>query len=854
MKRICFTTIRGSALGGALAALTAAAVLIAPPFPPDVRAQTNSAPAFPLTENGQRDVAENRSAGAAIGMPISATDGDNDPLTYSITGEDAAAFRVSASTGQLTTRSALNHEQESTYVFDLAVHDRKDENGQPDNTVDATISVTVTVTNVDEPGSLTMLTTRPFAGSVARVRLADEDGRTRAEVFEWSRSADKADWSPISSASGDSYAPSDDDVGMYLRVRATYSDSSGANKTLEHVSQLMVAAQEAARPVAVTELVTGLSIPWDIAFTPDGTMLFTERGGALSARLADGTVQSVTADFSDLYSVREVGLMALLVDRSFASNRRFYTCQAHTGPEVQVIAWTMNADYSSATRVDDPLVGEIPTATVHGGCRLRFGPDGYLWIATGDAGSASTPQDTASLGGKVLRVTATTGAGAPGNPFSSSSLVYTYGHRNVQGLALRPGTRQMWSVEHGPDIDDEINLLTRGGNYGWDPGPGYNQNVPMTDIGKYANAVKAKWSSGDPTLATSGGIFLQGDAWRHWEGRLAIASLKNSTLRVFDFARDGTLLSEYVVPQLNRTYGRLRTPMMGPDGSLYVATSGGGNSDKILKVTPLNGPTFREGETASRRVTPGSPEGTNAGSPVAARDIDGDTLTYSLSGTDAAVLDIDGLTGQLSTNAGFDSTAGETYVVTVSVHDGLDDSGNPDTTADDSITVTITVRAPPSPPSGGGGGFGPALVAPKFVEGFRAQREAFDNAGAGDAVGEPVNATHPEDEGITYSLSGADAKVFTVDEETGQVRVREGVSLTLGDTYTVNLTATDESGTGAIIIVDITVAEAPHHRYDANRNGSIERGEVIAAIRDYFDGETERDEIVELIKLYFDDS
>ena len=127
-------------------------------------------------------------------------------------------------------------------------------------------------------------------------------------------------------------------------------------------------------------------------------------------------VQAVSADLRDLYVSGEIGLMAITVDPAFATNRRLYTCQGHTGREVQVIAWTIDANYTTATRVADPLTGGIPAASRHGGCRLRFGPDGYLWVATGDATTGTTPQDLTSLGGKVLRVNASTGAGAPGNP------------------------------------------------------------------------------------------------------------------------------------------------------------------------------------------------------------------------------------------------------------------------------------------------------------------------------------------------------------------------------------------------------------------------------------------------------
>ena len=342
---------------------------------------------------------------------------------------------------------------------------------------------------------------------------------------------------------------------------------------------------EASPPaLAVEVFVSGLNIPWDIAFAPDGTMLFTQRGGVLSARLADGTVQTVSADLGDLFARGETGLMAIVVDPDFASNRRFYTCQGHSGPEVQVIAWTIDSAYASATRVADPLVGGLPTASGgrHGGCRLRFGPQGYLWISTGDGARGTNPQDLTSLGGKVLRVDASTGAAAPGNPFGTR--IYSYGHRNVQGLALRPGTSQMWSVEHGPSRDDEINLLTSGGNYGWNPVPGYNESVPMTDLTEFPDAIEARWSSGNPTLATSGGIFLEGEQWGSWEGRLAVATLRRSELRLVEFAADGALLSEVVVPELDGTYGRLRTPMLGPDGALYVSTSNGSGRDRILRI------------------------------------------------------------------------------------------------------------------------------------------------------------------------------------------------------------------------------------------------------------------------------
>ena len=411
--------------------------------------------------------------------------------------------------------------------------------------------------------------------------LNDPEGGVSSATWQWARSSNRnTGWTDIGTATSASYTPSSGDAGMYLRATVSYDDAHGSGKQAHGISTNQIAPPD----LRVATLVSGLSIPWDIAFTPDGTMLFTQRAGVLSSRLADGTVQTIDAEFGDLFARGETGLMGIVVDPAFVSNRRFYTCQGHTGPEIQVIAWTLNAAYTRATRVADPLVGGIPaTSGRHGGCRLRFGPEGYLWIATGDAASGTLPQDLTSLGGKVLRVDASTGAGAPANPFAPSR-VYTYGHRNVQGLALRSGTGQMWSVEHGPSVDDEINLLVAGRNYGWNPVPGYNEWVPMTDLVEYPDAVEAKWSSGSPTRATSGAIFLEGDQWGVWEGRLAVATLKDSKLRLFEFTSDGAFVSQVVVAELNGAFGRLRTPMMGPDGALYVSTSNGGGNDRILRL------------------------------------------------------------------------------------------------------------------------------------------------------------------------------------------------------------------------------------------------------------------------------
>jgi len=371
---------------------------------------------------------------------------------------------------------------------------------------------------------------------------------------------------------------------------------------LVQASPATAAPSTLARPTfTVTQVAAGLTIPWDVAQAPDGTLIFDQRGGGLSVRRTNGAVSALRADFSDLYVNGETGLMGLVVDPGFGSNRRFYTCQGHqagSAKTIQVIAWTVDAGYTAATRVADPLLGGIPAnASIgrHGGCRLRFDKTGSLMISTGDNAVGSMPQSLTSLGGKILRINPNTGGPAAGNPRPeapnpNTRLIWNYGHRNPQGLALRPNG-QMYNVEHGSYRDDEVNRVLRDRNYGWDPraagGGGYDECVPMTDLQKYPDAKPATWTSGPTTDATSGATFLVGSQWRSWNGSLVVAQLQGQSLLRLTLNSRGQLIGEELIPEFTGTYGRLRTAQLGTDGSLYLTTSNNAAGvDVILKVTP----------------------------------------------------------------------------------------------------------------------------------------------------------------------------------------------------------------------------------------------------------------------------
>ena len=208
-----------------------------------------------------RSVAENTTAGRPIGAPVAAVDPDGDRLTYTLGGTDAASFDIVETSGQLRTKTALNHEGRSSYSVTVSVHDGKDANGDVDTATDDTIDVTIDVGNVDEAGTVS------FAqiGDAVTATVSDPDGSVHSEVWQWARSSRRSrGWTDIMSATSASYTPVDDDQGMYLRATASYDDAHGPGKGAQGVS----ASQIALPDLRVTTLVSGLSIPWDIAFTP----------------------------------------------------------------------------------------------------------------------------------------------------------------------------------------------------------------------------------------------------------------------------------------------------------------------------------------------------------------------------------------------------------------------------------------------------------------------------------------------------------------------------------------------------------------------------------------------------------
>ncbi|WP_091053206.1 sorbosone dehydrogenase family protein [Nocardioides sp. YR527] len=332
-----------------------------------------------------------------------------------------------------------------------------------------------------------------------------------------------------------------------------------------------------------------LDHPWDVADIGEDRFLLTERDRAVLSLVEGGERREIPLEDNDIWVSGETGLMGLEIDPDFAENRRIYTCQGwNDGQDVRVISWTLDAGLTRATQ-ERTLIDGFPTSSGrHGGCRLLITADGALWVGTGDAANEENPRSLDSLGGKTLRLDPETGEPWPGNPWAGDEgprrFITSFGHRNVQGLAQRADST-IWSIEHGSDRDDEVNEITLGGDYGWNPGPGYDESVPMTDQNLPGKQIEAAWDSGNPTVATGGGTFIPvQERWGAYGGALAVAVLKDQELRILSFDESGKLTDDSS-PEVMRDYGRLRTVSLAADGDLLVTTDNGGE-DVLLRVTP----------------------------------------------------------------------------------------------------------------------------------------------------------------------------------------------------------------------------------------------------------------------------
>jgi PQQ-dependent dehydrogenase (s-GDH family) len=326
-------------------------------------------------------------------------------------------------------------------------------------------------------------------------------------------------------------------------------------------------------------IVSNLNFPWEILWGPDNFIWMTERGGRISRvdPLTGQVIPLIT--ITEVVSNNEGGMLGMVLDPDFTTNSYLYVAYDYNQSgsyKGKVVRYT----YNGTTLVNPQIIiDNIAASSNHNGCRLLISPDKKLFITTGDALNPNTyPQNTSSLNGKILRLNLD-GSIPSDNPIANSP-VWTYGHRNPQGLII--ANDLMYSSEHGPANDDEINIIEKGRNYGWPDIEGFC-NTSNEQNFCAAHNIKEPIKAWTPTIAPSGLDYYDNDEIPQWKNSLLLATLKNSRLYQLKLNTAHTSIIETNEYFTNK-YGRMRDICISPSGKVYICTSNGGD-DKIIVVS-----------------------------------------------------------------------------------------------------------------------------------------------------------------------------------------------------------------------------------------------------------------------------
>jgi glucose/arabinose dehydrogenase len=336
----------------------------------------------------------------------------------------------------------------------------------------------------------------------------------------------------------------------------------------------------------VVPAVKGLATPWSLAFLPNGDMLVTEKGGALRI-VRGGTLDPAPIPGTPQVAViQQGGLLEVAVHPQFAKNQFVYLTYSKTTEKGATTALARGRfDGKALLDVKDLLVTEnTNTGGIHFGSKLAFGRDGLLYMSVGERNDRNRAQRLDNHGGKILRLN-DDGTAAAGNPFAgkdgAKAEIFSYGHRNVQGLAVHPDTGAVWATEHGPQGGDELNLVEAGKNYGWPVithGREYSGEIISAQPAR--EGLEQPYTSWSPSPGLSGMIFYTGDKFP-WKGQLILGALAHTGIYRVGINEKGLAGREFMLTTLRQ---RIRDVRQGPDGFIYLVVDA--NPGGILRVEP----------------------------------------------------------------------------------------------------------------------------------------------------------------------------------------------------------------------------------------------------------------------------
>ena len=625
----------------------------------------NEAPVF-ASATTTRTVPENTGAGTNVGAPVTATDPDDDSsfatLTYTLTGTDASSFAIDTSTGQITTKSGVtyNYEVKSSYSVTVSVRDSKDADGNADTAIDARINVTINLTNVKEPGTVSFSGTQS-EGSTLTAVLTDEDIPTGSRLWRWQRAdTSTGTFVTISGATSSTYTLTAADVGKYLKADVSYMDGAGTDESAMAVTNRIGAGN--AKPTFNEGDSAGRTLQ-------ENPLASFAIGAAVTATDADGdtlTYSLAGTDASSFTIITSLGLIATKpgVTYNFEAAKNTYTVTVR-------VTDGKNLTNGADTSIDDTITVTISLTNQAESPTINSGPT-----------TITKPENTPAS--EALGTYAATDEDA------ETTLTWSLGSGGDGGEFEINSTGRL-TFKDSPDFespndtgDDNVYNLTV-----WVSDGGLNDTrdvtVTVTNVDEEGKVEINGTLTGGETLTASvddeDGA-TSGEAWRWQRSNTATGSFSNI---------GGATSSTYTLVAADvGKFLKARVTYTDPQGPGKSATS-----DTVGPIAASNAePSFAD-DSVTRTVPENSATVTNVGTPVTATDSDsGDTLTYSLSGTDASSFAIDAGSGQIRTKSGvtynFEATK-NTYTVTVNVRDSKDAAGDANTATDDSITVTINL-------------------------------------------------------------------------------------------------------------------------------------------------------------------
>ena len=349
-------------------------------------------------------------------------------------------------------------------------------------------------------------------------------------------------------------------------------------------SNVQVNGNDATNKDSVKTILSGLNIPWEILWGKDDHIWMTERKGKIT-KIVPATGKIVfSTSIAEVESNNEGGLLGMVQHPDFLSNGLFYVVYDYdTGNGYKEKMVQMKFENGTITPVKT-LIENIPASSIHNGSRLWITDEAtpHIFMTTGDASVQPNAQNTTSLSGKVLRFNLD-GSIPADNPIAGSP-VWSYGHRNPQGLVVANGI--MYASEHGPNIEDEVNIVEKNRNYGWPTVNGLcDENGEKTFC--TANNIKEPvWSSGSSTIAVCGLDYYNSSLIPAWQNSLLMCTLKDASLRVLTLSSDGLSVVKQQTFFKNK-FGRIRDICVSPAGKVYLCTSNGGNDDLLVEISKL---------------------------------------------------------------------------------------------------------------------------------------------------------------------------------------------------------------------------------------------------------------------------